>query len=109
MDEQTRVAAMKAFQTLLALGGGMLIASGKADQVSVNTWTNDAVKAVSALAGPVWILANHYGFKLSDLFRKDTSRMDALEQHVSDVSKELSALRSAVEAWQRDVEARKTA
>ena len=107
MDEQTRRAAMIVFQSALMLGGGAAVSFFHADQGAVNTWTDMAMHEAPKFAGAAWLVANHYGWKVSDLFRRDTSRVDALDQRVADVSKELAAFKQSCEAWQREVEASK--
>jgi len=108
MDEQTRTAAMKAFQIALMLGGSAAVSFGHADQGAVSTWTDSAMHAAPQFAGAVWLLANHYGVKVSDLFRRDDARVVALERSVQSLKAESEAFRAQVAAWMAAVEAGKT-
>lgn len=96
MDEKTRQSLMQVFQTALTVGGTLLIASGHADANTVHTWTQEATLAVPAIVGPIWLLANTNGWKVSDLFRRDDAEMIALRERLA-----------ALESWQRAIEARR--
>ena len=97
MNEDMRRALMTVFQHGLTVFGAVLVARFNFTPGQVATWTQEATAAAPLLAGMAWNLANQSGFKVSDLFRKDTSKVDALEQRVG-------SLEEQVRAWMQSVE-----
>lgn len=90
MDEQTRSASMKLFQIMLMLGGSAAVSFGHADQGAVTTWTDTAMHRAPEAIGAVWLLANTYGWKVSDLFKGSSARFDQVEMRLEVIEEKLA-------------------